>query len=180
MKGIVFTEFIEMMEDKHGFGVANAVIDRSGVSSGGVYSSIGNYKAQELMSMMEALAAITGTSESDVSVEYGEFLFERFYILYPHFFGDIKSPFDLFEILDSHVHTEVRKLYPDAELPGFTHERVDLHTMKLLYESSRRMHDFAYGLILGSLKHFNCEGLIEMAHIDDTRVLFTIRILDNE
>lgn len=177
MKGIVFTEFIEMVEYKHGFGVANAMIDQSGIDSAGVYSSVGNYHAQELVSMIDALASLTGSSVSTVNMEYGEYLFERFHVLYPRFFESIASPFEMLMMLDSHIHAEVRKLYPDAELPGFTYERVDAKTMKLLYDSSRQMHDFAYGLILGCLKHFDCEGLIEMSELDKGRVLFTIRIV---
>jgi len=55
---------------------------------------------------------------------------------------------------------EVRKLYPDAELPHFATRHRDDQKMILEYTSSRRMSDLAHGLIEGCLNHFG-----ETAHI---------------
>ena len=39
MKGIVFTEFLEMVEDKFSFDVVDTIIEQSELESGGVYNA---------------------------------------------------------------------------------------------------------------------------------------------
>ena len=41
MKGIVFTEFLEMVESKFGIEMVNGLLDSSELASGGVYSAVG-------------------------------------------------------------------------------------------------------------------------------------------
>ena len=43
MKGLVFTEFIEMMENDFGFEVADRVIENSDTISKGVFTGVGTY-----------------------------------------------------------------------------------------------------------------------------------------
>jgi hypothetical protein len=75
-----------------------------------------------------------------------------------------------------HVHKEVLKLYPDAELPSFATERDGDSTLIMHYKSSGKMGDFAYGLIVGCLKHFGEEATISAETIDEegSNVVFTI------
>jgi len=49
---------------------------------------------------------------------------------------------------------EVRKLYPDAELPRFQASRRADGGLNLLYLSSRHFADLAEGLIEGCAEHF--------------------------
>jgi hypothetical protein len=51
------------------------------------------------------------------------------------------------------VHTEVRKLYPTAQLPSFD-VRQEGDTLVLHYRSSRPFADLAHGLIEGCIEHF--------------------------
>ncbi|MFT4982342.1 MAG: hypothetical protein ACI9UR_002213, partial [Bacteroidia bacterium] len=41
MKGIVFTEFLELVEDKFGLEVVNQIIDGCELETDGVYTSVG-------------------------------------------------------------------------------------------------------------------------------------------
>ena len=56
--------------------------------------------------------------------------------------------------MERHIHIEVRKLYPDAELPAFEYSRPMEGTLIMTYQSHRAMADFAEGLILGCIEHF--------------------------
>ena len=51
------------------------------------------------------------------------------------------------------IHTEVRKLYPDAQLPQFDCTRSD-DGLKMLYSSPRHFGDLAEGLIKGAVAYF--------------------------
>jgi DNA-binding transcriptional LysR family regulator len=85
---------------------------------------------------------------------FGKYLFQRFTVIHPQYVVSHSSAFDLLQMLDDHVHVEVRKLYKDAELPSFTHERLDEDRMVFVYRSRRALADFAHGLIEGCIAHF--------------------------
>ena len=77
---------------------------------------------------------------------YGKHLFQRFQVLYPEFFEGIDSALDLLPLVESYIHVEVRKLYPDAKLPTFDCIRTD-DALELTYRSERPFADLAEGLI---------------------------------
>jgi Haem-NO-binding len=51
---------------------------------------------------------------------FGKHLFGRFVCNYPQFFGGINSALTFLANIEGYIHVEVRKLYPDAELPSLT------------------------------------------------------------
>lgn len=56
--------------------------------------------------------------------------------------------------VENQIHVDVRKLYPDAELPSIKFERVSDLQSKVHYQSVRPLADLAEGLILESVVHF--------------------------
>ncbi len=55
MKGLVFTQFIEMMENDFGFEVANRVIENSDTASKGVFTWVGTYPSYPSRDMVALL-----------------------------------------------------------------------------------------------------------------------------
>ncbi len=43
MKGIVFTGFLELVEDKYGLEMVDEIITNSNLESKGIYTSVGTY-----------------------------------------------------------------------------------------------------------------------------------------
>jgi hypothetical protein len=80
-------------------------------------------------------------------------------------------------LVDSYIHKEVMKLYPNAELPSFVTERASENELIMIYSSKREMSDFAHGLILGCLKNFNEKAEIEIEKISESNVIFRIKRL---
>ena len=62
--------------------------------------------------------------------------------------------YSLLEKVDSTIHVEVRKLYPDAELPRFKCDSSEPRRLTMIYQSPRGFADFAAGLIEGCIEHF--------------------------
>lgn len=153
MKGMVFTEFFELVESAFGEDVVDAIIDDSDIASGGVYTSVGNYDYNELIALVVELSKHTDTPVEALVETYGKHLFGRFHALYPSFFEDVASTFDFLARIDDHIHVEVRKLYPDAELPAFDIS-VEGDVMTMNYSSTRPFGYFAKGLIEGCIDHF--------------------------
>lgn len=154
MKGIVFTEFLEMVESAFGAEMSDRIILDSDVQSGGAYTSVGTYSYKEMVALVSALSQQTGVSVPELLETFGHHLFSRFAVLYPVFFQDVNNSLDFLKRIDSYIHVEVRKLYPDAELPTFTFEDLGPDKMRLIYRSRRALSDVAAGLIKGCAKHF--------------------------
>ncbi len=173
MKGIVFTEFIEMCEKEHGMLFTNDLILDSNLDSNGVYTSVGTYDHREIFELVKNLSQKTNLSESQLFNHFAKYFFKSVLDQHAALIGDVNDPFDLLEIVDSHIHKEVIKLYPDAELPKFNCHRSQ-NVLEMVYISPRKMADFAQGLIEATLDHFNTEYSLTREINENENTLFTI------
>lgn len=154
MKGIVFTEFLDLVEDAYGLEVKHRIIAASKLPNDGAYTSVGNYDFHELVTLAGHLSAATGTPLRDLLVAFGERIFQRFVRDYGQFFVNAKSCFAFLSHIEDYIHVEVRKLYPDAELPTFKYPAAGGNQLMLEYRSPRPFAPFAEGLIRATIKHF--------------------------
>ena len=154
MKGVVFAEFLEMVEDRFSPEIADRIIEASDLPSGGAYTSIGTYDHAEMVQLVTQLSVVTGTTVPFLVHTFGKYMFGQFFVLYPQLFEGIKSAYSLLEKVDSTIHVEVRKLYPDAELPRFKCNSSEPGRLTMIYQSPRGFADFAAGLIEGCIEHF--------------------------
>ena len=153
MKGIVFTEFLELVENEFGLEVVQQIIDECELDTDGIYTSVGTYSHKDMFKMVGKLSEIKGVPVPALLTVFGEYFFTTLKDKYPVF---VEKP-DLFSFLnsiDQYIHPEVLKLYPDAELPRFDAEIKSDNEMMLNYMSSRKMSDLAIGLIKGAANHF--------------------------
>ena len=73
------------------------------------------------------------------------------------------------------IHAEVRKLYPDAQLPRFHVERHDEEYLILRYESVRHLEDLASGLIAGTVDHYKQRIEVKRESAGDGSERFVLR-----
>jgi hypothetical protein len=175
MKGIVFSEFMDLVEERFGLETMDEVIESSDLASGGSYTAVGTYPHSEMVNMVVRLSEITKLPVDKLLNVFGHHLFQTFHKNYPSFFSNVLHPFDLLEQIDNHIHVEVKKLYPDAELPRFeTSREGDVLTM--IYRSERKMSDLAMGLMEASALHYKQDLKIEreMLKADGSEVKFKI------
>lgn len=179
MKGVVFTEFIEMVEQRFSTTVAYRLLDECELASGGAYAAVGTYDHRELVCLVTKLSEISGLPLSALMKAFADHLFGRFWTLYPVFFEGIHSALDFLAQVEDFIHPEVLKLYPDAELPRFETERPDSNTLIMTYHSARHMGDLAHGLIEACIKHFGKPMQVCRDDLPDAgqAVRFTIRRL---
>ncbi|TWU62035.1 heme NO-binding domain-containing protein [Crateriforma conspicua] len=166
MKGIVFTELIEMVEDDLGIEIADRMISTSGTSNEGAYTAVGSYDHAELIQLVLALSDQTGVPVPELVQTFGRHLFKRFSQLYSQFFEHAQSAFDFLPLVETYIHVEVRKLYPDAELPTFDcgiHEG----NLTMHYQSSRPFADLAEGLVRACVDHFGDEVMVVREDLGD-------------
>jgi len=155
MKGVVFTEFLEMVEEGFSADMVDDIIDEVNPPSGGAYTAVGTYDHTEIVNLVASLSRHTDFAVPDLLRAFGQHLFTRFVAGYPAFFEGTDDAFTFLSGIENIIHAEVRKLYHDAELPCFGIEQHDTQRLVLLYKSSRHFEDLAEGLMLGCIGYFN-------------------------
>ncbi len=179
MKGIVFSEFNELVESAFGEDMLDDIIDdcADNLPSGGSYTSVGTYDHAELVHLVVALSERSGVPVPELVKTFGLHLASVFEAKFPNFFTECDDSFSFFKKIDDHIHVEVKKLYPDAELPKFSYDDADPNRFILIYESTRQFADLAVGLLEGVAKHYQETINIareDLSTDDATKVVFTI------
>ncbi|WP_396600815.1 heme NO-binding domain-containing protein [Algibacter sp. R77976] len=176
MKGIVFTEFLELVEDKFGLEMVDNIINSSSLESGGIYTAVGTYSFSEMLQLLQHLSANTGISIDDLLLVYAEHFFSVIERSYPGLLATYKDPIEMISSIENHIHVEVRKIYPDAELPTFEVVDKTVDSLVLIYKSSRAMHHFGLGLMNKTFEHFDSTASIVLEKLkeDGTEVKFLI------
>lgn len=176
MMGMVFTELLTMVEETFSLDTVDAVLERAGAS--GSYTSVGSYQDEELVRIVVALSAESGIAVPDLLHAFGVYLFGRFVALFPTFFAPHASAPAFLVGLESHVHTEVRKLYATARPPLFTFETAADGALLLDYRSERALWRFAEGLLDACLAHYGgrerIRAVTDLSGGAGTHVRFTL------
>ena len=176
MKGIVFTEFLDLVEDKFGLEMVDRIISASVLDSEGIYTAVGTYSFSEMLQLLQHLSENTGISIDNLLLVYAEHFFSVIEKSYPDLLATYKDPIEMISSIENHIHVEVRKIYPDAELPTFEVEDRKENSLVLIYKSSRAIHHFGLGLMNKTFAHFNSTATIDLEKIkeDGTEVRFVI------
>lgn len=167
MKGIIFTEFLEMVDISFSRELTEKLLSNCELASGGAYTRVGTYDHSEMIALVSQLHKETGVPISDLVKAYGQYLLNSFSTLYPEFFSNCPDLFDFLEHVDSYIHVEVKMLYPDAQLPELTTERSGDDSLFLTYRSSRHLGDVAEGLIQGAITHYGSHVVLTRQDINE-------------
>ena len=160
MKGIVFTELLELIEKQFGLDTVDEVLIRSKLPSNGVYTAVGTYDFSEVQEIVAHLSEIVSVPAPDLVRTFGKHLFLQFTSMYPDILKNIETSVELLSLVEEFIHVEVRKLYRDAELPALEFRHVEQNTWEMVYKSSRPFADLAHGLIEACLEHYQSPARI--------------------
>lgn len=164
MRGLLFTGFTAWVEATRGIEVLDELLTQSdaALSTAGAYTSVGNYPSAELHILADALASREGVSEGDILVAYGQAAFP---ILAQQAAAEVAKCTDLLQLLsiiESVIHTQVRKLHADAKPPHIAVRVAMSGELEVTYSSHR---DFTYlcrGLILGAAQWFEVNARVRV------------------
>ena len=70
MKGMTFTEFLELVEEKFGLAMVDKIINQSNLESNGIYTSVGTYEFSEMLQLITHLSENTDISVDDLLLVY--------------------------------------------------------------------------------------------------------------
>ncbi len=103
---------------------------------------------------MKALGSATRQEVPLLLREFGQHLFPRLISVYQEAVREKTTVLDFLLGIERRVHAEVRKLYPEAELPSIKCQMPDPQQLVMEYSSARALADLAHGLLLGCIAYF--------------------------
>jgi hypothetical protein len=159
VKGLVFTTFFDFCEERFGLDLLDDAIDDAQLPHEGAYTSVGTYPFEEMVALITAVVKRTGTGMPALLETFGGFCFQSWVKKFPSLFAD-RDLFDVIADIDRFHECEVRKLYPDAELPSFRVCERSAHHLSLDYISCKPLADLAVGVIRGAAVHLGCPATV--------------------
>lgn len=154
MRGVLFTELIELMEDLMGLEVTNKVLEEAHLENGGAYTAVGSYPSNELFKLLDSLNRQINSNQEKLLISYGEYFFYRTSVNYPEEVKKYKSTFSLLQQLPQMIEKEIRKLEPNAVLPLLEVKITSAEVMSLHYISEKKKSYFLEGIILACIGYF--------------------------
>jgi hypothetical protein len=146
MRGEILNEFLEFAAGRAGTAPL--------VAPGTSYDVARRYDLAELVDLVDRVAAACGERRAVLLADFGAHLFSYFAALYPSFVDDAGSALALLSPIETHIHGELRKLYPDADFPNLECKPIGSDGLEVVYRSPRPLADLAEGLIRGCIDHF--------------------------
>ncbi len=165
-----------MVETQFGLETVDTIINASDLSSGGAYTAVGTYEFEEMLQLVTHLSGVSQIPVNDLLYTFGLYLFDGLSKAHPDVIRSYQSPLSLLYSIEDHIHIQVKKLYPGAELPTFKIlERTD-RSLTMIYSSSRGLYALAHGLIKKAFEHFQKQVNVAMQLLNEqgTEVKFTI------
>ncbi len=154
MRGILFTEYFDFAVEKAGEALLDEVLSDLEGDITGAYTSVGNYSFSDFAKIHTLVAAKLDASPEDLARQFGELLLFRFKDLFPAYFTGVESGIVFLEKVGTHIHEEVKKLYPDARPPEIYVEWQNGAPAFLVYQSHRPLAAVAEGLASACLRDF--------------------------
>ena len=162
MKGIVFTELVDFVERHTSLPVAESIISEAGLANNGAFTTVGNYPHSEAIKLVMSASKQLETPAADLMRQFGKELFVRLLDTHPSFLDPgTDDAFAFLAKVQSHIHTEVTKLYADSN-PPVVNTSIDDSKMIVSYESHRPFAMIAMGLIEGCCEYFDDTLLVEL------------------
>ena len=178
MKGFIFTNFLDFVEKSNGLDMVDEMLSECDLASEGVYSAFNSYEFDELVSLLTFVSKKTGIEPQVLLEAFGRFVFPYLIGKHSYIVEKYSNALDLIAGIESHIHTEVKKLYEDAELPAFSVVEKTQNSLTLIYTSSRGLTYFAIGLMRETLDFFKVKGKVSMEenYNNDGSVKFHIQL----
>jgi len=176
---MIFTEFLAYAESRHGDDFVDDMIFSAQLPSKGIYTAVGTYEFTELVTMLATYCQLTRQGLPPVLHAFGKYLVTTFHRKWPEIFAGYSGTISLLNQVQDHIHVEVMKLYPDAQLPHFDTISMEDDRIVMDYSSCRALADLAIGLIEGVADYYDERVAITTLPIENkplAKVRFTIEL----
>ncbi len=161
MKGLVFNLLEDFIVEGWGEEAYEQIFAECPLKTKGPFVGPGTYPDSDLVAIAQVGAAKLGVSLDDALVAFGKFSFPRLAAKVPKLMRHQRDAKRFLMSIDSVIHVEVRKLFPEAITPRFTCVDTGEDELQIRYESKRGLCRFMEGLLQGVAEHFETDIAFE-------------------
>lgn len=174
VKGIIFTTFEDFVSDSFGADVFEEILDGTKLETSEPFVGPGTYPASDLMALVGTTIARLGIPLDDALAAFGTYSFPKLAKGVPQLMVGLNTAREFFLSLESVIHTEVRKLDPEANPARFTVEETGESTLLLHYESPLGLFALVSGFIDGVAAWYGESVQHELVSTDRTNATFAL------
>lgn len=153
MHGIIHSELKRFVETRHGTWAWPRLLQKAGLENAS-YLANGAYPDEDVVAIVQAAAAMAGTSAPAVLEDFGEFIAPNLLEIYAALIRPEWRTLDVILYTERTVHTVVRTRNEGAAPPELRCVRRGADEVVLTYDSPRRMCGLAKGIGRGLARHF--------------------------
>lgn len=165
MHGLIFVELKKFVSSGFGTDAWKDLLGKTG-DEHRIYLPSRDYPDAEMVALVRAARALTGKSDSDILVAFGEFIVPDLLQMYrAHIDRKWRTP-DLIENTEATIHRVVRRANQGAAPPELKVRRTSSSDVEIVYNSERRLCALARGIVRGIAKHYG-----ERVTIDEPRCM---------
>jgi hypothetical protein len=186
MKGIIFTEFLDLVEERFGLEMVDKIICQSRLESEGIYTSIGTYSFYEFLQLLHNLSKNNSISIINLLRVYATQIFSAMDTIHPDMLKSYNDSIEMIAAMNQHIekifttkdasHEQLLKAKSFSPLPQFIVKEKTKNSLIINYKSQRRMEHFWLGLMHEMFQHFDETATIVLEKVkkDGSEVKFTI------
>ena len=166
MKGVVFCLFEEFITESFGEEVFEEILDAADLKTQEPFVGPGGYPDEDLLELVAKAVERLDIPQSAALRAFGRHALPKLVSSHPEFADRSLSAKDFLLSVDSVIHVEVRKLFPDAETPEFSYEDPSPSELVMRYRSRRQLCPLVEGFVDGVSDTFQTK--IEIEHPECT------------
>jgi hypothetical protein len=165
MKAFIVTSMVDMLDRQHGAGEVDAILAKAGLESLRGADPNDNLPVQHMVRLSMVAAETLNTEVDDLVEQFGWYIFGVLVIEFP---DQVSQPdFHAFlQAVNTKIHPEMRRRFPNAEVPTVTVAEVQGDSILVRYASKRPFTRLACGIISAASAHF---GLISAVTVKESR-----------
>lgn len=176
MKGVVFNLLEHLVRREFGDAEWSRVLQDADVDHS--FTSEGTYPDAVLRRLIAEVGKRAQKSPGEALQWFGRHSMPLLNAMYPGFFASQTSARSFILTLNDIIHPEVRRIYPDADVPWFDFDTSVPNELTVGYQSPRKLCLLAHGFIEGAADHYGETVDVEQTqcmHRGDAKCIFQLR-----
>lgn len=175
MKGTIFNAFEAYAASLHGQDAVDDLFDSVELETKGPFVGPGRYPASDLVAIVVAASDRFGSTPDELLFGFGRFAFPALAGSVPTLMEQMTTPVEFLLGVESIVHTEVRKLDPEAMPARLRVEQTGPDEVVLHYESDLGLFAFVEGILGGVGDWYEVDVTSDRLSVDGTNASFAVR-----
>jgi predicted hydrocarbon binding protein len=155
MKGSIFRHFESFVTDNWGVEFFEDILDGVDLLTEGSFLGPGDYPEEDLLAIVGATITKLDIPLPNVLRLFGKYLFPQLAGDAPVFLVGATDLRTFLQSVDTVIHVEVKKLWPQAYLPRVNCATKGETGMVIEYQSKRQMCQLFLGLVEGAVENFD-------------------------